>query len=303
MPTPSPDYLISQIMPAREVHLLAGPSGVGKSNLLSYILPTWLEEGELWGFRCHPPARGQGAIVVSCDRSEESIQRNLDRHGLTKPWPFVAARMIPGDDRLKSVMDWVRSHHPEVRLLVVEGIARLVPEGKISDYAIVAEFLERAQFYCKSYNLTLLGTAHATKTKDTEKFPNPRQRILGSVAWGAYSDLVIVMDPEDPEDVRNKNRVIHVLPRDAEEFVVKMCNSGGVLKSVDEEAEDQMDSLMDQELGKIPAGAVVSTLEFVRIAFNLSLSRPTCERWISRTVMQGRLQRVGRGKYAKVSIA
>ncbi len=296
------DFLIDDIMPEREVHLLAGPSGAGKSTLAIQEFIRGLLEGKVvLGKTPHP----RGVAYVSCDRSSASFHRSLDRHALAwGTFPHAALRDIPrgGKSRIWDILSWTQIQG--VHFIIIDGFASLIPDGKLSDYSMVSAFLVECQRICENWDLTILGVVHATKVKESEKISNPRQRILGSVAWAAYSDLVIVIDEEDPEDSGNQVRRVDVLPRDSGSFTLRLnMNSFGHLVSVEDEAQAELEGVLDLELRKLPMDSEVRTQDLIHLGFNLSVSRPSTERWISTALMSGRLERVRRGVYRRISIA
>jgi RecA-family ATPase len=295
-----PEFVIQAIMPTREVHLLAGPSGSGKTTLAVQMIQNYLVGAPLWGRETFP----RGLVYLSCDRSLASVSRALARHSLSPAdFPVQIERTIPAagnQTRLYSLLLWCQANHPGARFIVIDGFASLVPDSKIADYGTVAAFLKQAQFLCEQWDLTILGLVHATKVRETDRIPNPRQRILGSVAWAGYSDCVIVLDPEDPEDPKNQNRIVHVLPRDAAEFAVRYENQDGRLLEIQPQAERDLFGIMYVWLDTINA---TSTNEMAAFGMSVGISKPSVERWIRQALDSGRIVREGRGRYRRVPVS
>ncbi len=293
-------FLIEDLMPEHEVHLIAGPSGAGKTIFTEQILiKPYLAGLPVFGKATRP----RGVAYVSCDRSQDSFYRSLDRQGISyDAFPFLISGPSSGTIKeLYDALNWCHSDHPTSHLLVIEGFGSLVPGSKTSDYGAVAKFLHECRRLCEKWDLTLLGSLHATKVKDSEKISNPRQRILGSVAWAGFADLILVIDEEDPEDKANRNRILHVLPRDHERFVIKYSmDSKGHLLSLDDQLEADLGSILDVELAKLPFDQEFSTRDLLNMAFRVSVSRPSTYRWIDETLESGRLERVSRGNYRRV---
>ena len=298
------DFLIEGLMPAREVSLIAGPSGVGKTTLLVQVMEWFRAGGLVFGRQAHPAP----LVYVTCDRSQASFKRSLDRHQIAHdafPWEVERKITTVGEkgDRMKGILKWMNSKHPEARLLCLDGMGSLVPEGKISDYSIVAEFLKSAQFHCECYDITVLGTVHATKVKEHENYPNPRQRILGSVAWAAYTDLIVVIDPQDPDDPDSQTRLVSVLPRDDQEFTLKLENRRGVLVPFEEVVDESYFSVLEQEVAKFEPVRVLQTSEIIKLGEGRGIAPVTVKRWLSRATDKGVLERVAHGQYRRVSQA
>ena len=295
-------FLVDEIMPEHEVHLIAGPSGAGKSTLaIQLFIKDYLAGNPVFGKITRP----RPIAYVSCDRSIASFRRAMDRHGLPyDAFPVITGRMVPpiaGRSKLYSIMAWARAQR--AHLVIVDGFGSLVPGGKLSEYAVVADFLVEAQKCCDDFDLTLMGQVHATKVKDSEKISNPRQRILGSVAWAAYSDLVITIDEENAEDPTNTTRVIHVLPRDAPSILIRMNqDSGGRLVTLESEAEMDLHSILDVMLSKIPLDQELKTQDLILKGFHEHVGRATIENWIAAAVLGGKLERLRRGWYRRIPV-
>ena len=296
-------FLIDKIMPEHEVHLIAGPSGAGKSTLaIQLFLKDYLAGNKIFGL----DTRTRPVAYVSCDRSLASFRRAMDRHGLPyDAFPASIARSIPAvgvKSKLYSILVWAQAHR--AHLVVIDGFGSLVPGGKLSEYSIVAEFLTEAQRVCEDFDLTILGQVHATKVKDSETISNPRQRILGSVAWAGYSDLIITVDEEDPDNPASSARRVHVLPRDSSPFTLRYnLDAGGRLVSLEDQVELDLHSILDVMLTKIPLDRELRTQDLILMGFAEHVGRATIENWITAAVAAGRLDRVRRGWYKRVSIA
>lgn len=221
------EHLIDHLMPAREVHLVVGPSGAGKTTWLVTFLNNWSQGASVFGHASHPaPYR-----YISLDRSKSSVLRTLDRLGVAHDaFPFYdAPPSVTSATALTQIIADAKKKHPETKLFVVEGIATRVPDGKANDYKIVADFLLALRRLCEQLDITILGVAHTTKTKGEDKYENPRQRIAGSVAWGGFSETIIVLEPKDAADPEDNTRELMLLPRNWKEQVFEYAFEDGLL--------------------------------------------------------------------------
>jgi hypothetical protein len=222
------DHLIDNLLPEREVHLLAGPSGAGKPTWLTTFLHSWSKGESVFGHKSHPAEY----LYISLDRSYASVLRTLDRLGLAHDqFPFYdPPDNITSATPLIKIIEDAKKKHPEARLFVVEGIATRVPDGKPNDYKIVADFLLSLRKTAEKLDITILGVAHTTKTKGEDRYENPRQRIAGSVAWGGFSETIIILEPKDPGDVSpDAPRELMLLPRNWKEQVFEYAFVDGLL--------------------------------------------------------------------------
>jgi len=289
------DFLVEDILPAREVNLLAGPSGSGKTTLMIQAFPEFLRGGKFLGKKILAPVQ---VFYLSCDRSEASFKRSLDAHELSHDsFPWGVDEKIPrgsGGTRLFEIFHWVHEICPDVRLLVIDGFLTLLPEGNPNNNVAVAEFLRLARKLCQKFDLTLLGIVHTPKMREGEDYANPRQRISGGVSWAAFSDLVILVEPEDSRDPENPNRVISVLPRQSAEYQFTLRNVEG--KLVDIEAETNLANL-ETSVENSPEGTIFTTSDLATLAG--AASRATLFRWIAQATALGLLVKSGRGRYSR----
>src|SRR5262249_41590755 len=59
-------------------------------------------------------------------------------------------------------------------------------------------------------------------------YTNPREKILGSVAWGGAAEGIVFIEPEDPEDVGGP-RKLWLLPRNAPGKILTLGFKDGLL--------------------------------------------------------------------------
>src|SRR5581483_4606796 len=102
--------------------------------------------------------------------------------------------------------------NPKIKMFVSEGIQTKTPEGKVNDLKVTAQFMRGLGEFCEQRGVTIIGTAHVSKTREGERFLNPRQRIAGSVSWAGYSSTVVVIEEKDPESTGDA-RTISILRR------------------------------------------------------------------------------------------
>lgn len=188
---------------------------------------------------------------------------------------------------------------PNARLFIIDGFATLVPGGKTNDYHAVANFLRNITRLCKKHDITILGLIHAAKTKENEKYLNPRERILGSVAWAGFSETLFFIAPIAPDDVENKYRLLEILPRQAaqERFELQLDDSGCLITST---RRIELDAECIAFLDKVPPDGEFSADE---IAAALSLGRTKAHRLLNTLLENGAIKKVKRGLYARVTSA
>lgn len=287
------EFVVEGLLPRREIHLIGGPSGSGKTTLALEIIEDWRQGKKVFGYTSYPAP----FCYVACDRSAASTARTLERIGLspeTIPIVSLIDANIDEPDFTK-VLALARSKVTECRVLLIDAIGVLCPNGKINDYGVVSRFLTRGTRLCNQQDITILGLGHSPKVKKGEAFENPRQRFLGSVAWGGFSDTMIFVEPAEPEDPADPNRKVILLPRNVRgETLDYQFNDDGRLVCT---TVEQTNFLLAQWLTKQADGQTFQTAFIVEEAGRKGVSRAVAFRWIKEQVEAGKLGKAGHGIY------
>jgi energy-coupling factor transporter ATP-binding protein EcfA2 len=287
------EHVIPDIMPTCEVHLIGGPSGSGKTTLSFQMMQILQVGGIWWGKQIAP----QPSVYIACDRSANATQRTMARVGI--PFDFIPVYGLadePAIIDLPSFLNKVMKEHPGTKVIWVDGLASETPEGKINDYKLVASFLKRLALFAKKNNVTLIGLVHSTKCKEGERLLNPRQRILGSVAWASYSDTIIIIEPEDQENPTDDRRVVMVCTRNSQGIKQSYkFDANGRLVECESAQEQVQQFMLDSRMPE--SGTVFSTKDAIGWAKEANQSDATAERWLKARVGNGSLEKVGRGQY------
>lgn len=290
-------YIISEIMPAREVHIIGGASGAGKTTLLFQMIDQIEKSQPVFGRKSFPLP----SCYVACDRSEASLDRTLERMGLKLNISRISLVENRGLDTIRAVVDAAFKLEPLMKILYIDAMAVLVPQGKISDYKIVADFLAECGNYCVKRDITIVGLHHATKVKEGERFLNPRQRLLGSVAWGGFSETVILIEPKNPEDPTDDSRSVIVLPRNVSQEVYEFnFNSEGRLEEL--APKESLKKLLDEKLWPLLIPGQLYRFEAVcglADSIKLPLAQRTIRRWLDDRQTEGKISKPQRGHYCR----
>jgi RecA-family ATPase len=291
------EYIVADILPRYEVHLIGGPSGAGKTTLMFQLIEDWAQSKSVFGHDSFPTP----FIYIPCDRSEDSTLRTMDRMGVTIDVPIYSLvdNNVPAniDTIVRCAQEQLHVKSGTPITIFIDAFGTLVPGGKINDYATVGSWLREVNRKCKREKITIIGMGHSTKTKEGEKFDNPRQRFLGSVAWGGFVDTMIFIEPENADDPTNTSRRILVLPRNSSELCLHYhFDKTGRL--VDGEMED-VEFLLEAEIAKLEPSTPHPTEYFLELATVLNVPKRTCERWLSKAVDAGILERVKKGVYRR----
>jgi len=286
----SPEFLIEGILPANEIHLLGGSSGSGKTTLIFQTLADWQNGDPVFGHESHPVPY----VYISLDRSRSSVTRTLERLGLAD----IITRTICQEDiestvaTIAGVIDAALKVYPDAKFFIVEGYQTLVGD-KGNSYAPVAGLLKKSATLCAKRKITILGIAHSPKMKLDEGFQHSRELILGSVAWGAYSDTIITVQLEESTG----NIKVKILPRNAaSETHGYVFGNNGVLVPL---ASVKPSAALKLRIEALSAGSVVLRSEIIAWAKALNVSEKTGDRAMTDCVKNQVLTPLDAGVYER----
>jgi hypothetical protein len=210
-----PPYLIDFILPAYEVHLLAGVSDAGKTRWLFHALLEWEQGHDIFdpihSLHSHPVPW----VYVAGDRTERAAIRTLQDMGMNPN----AIPLIPAFGSSHKPMHRIieEAHKRGAHLIVVEGFQKFIEgAGQARD---VQQFLENMSGYTDPHQnggCTILGVVESPKLKPNERYDDPRQRVSGVSAWGYYSNTIFLIE-RNKADLKSgtdsPNRTMFVCPK------------------------------------------------------------------------------------------
>ena len=278
-------FLCRPIFPKREVHLLVGETGTGKTSLLVQWMTTMHTGGSLLG---HPIAP-QREVYVSNERSKDSLlidqSTRWKLHG-DIPFTCFPDEMAGPEIGLKEAAPSLENLQRLLKLeskrgykvVIIDPIIVFCP--KPNDQNAVHKFLVSLAQFLKTVDITLFATGHPPKGAKELRSTNVRTQSAGSQAWGAYSGTVMNLEftTQDPlvQEVR-----LDVAPRHAppEAWFLRR-NAEGMMEEYTPEdskaagAEFILNILMDRE--------TLTRKEVMAFANEHGISIPTADRWIKK---------------------
>lgn len=288
---PTDGFLVDDILPANCVHLLGGASGVGKTTFALQFLDEWHASRTFLGL----PAAPVPFCWVSCKRSNKSLCRTIRRVRPSIVVPIVSLiGSIPvreGDSPVHHALKLARDRVPELRLLVFDSLTALCP-GKITDNAAVAKFMSSLNSLCERESVTILGFGQAAKIREGETIHNPRERFIGSVAWGGFAETVIHIESLKVSDPKDKRRQVTILPMNSSPITLNYeLDAAGCYQDA---GEDIASSMLDGWADELPTGAEFSTSEALSAMMARGISRRSIFRWLKAST---RLLKISHGRY------
>lgn len=298
-------FICDPLLPSREIHLIAGGSGAGKSTFACQLACDLINGGEFFGL---PITRPQSVAYLAFDRSEDGMYDTFRRTTgqTTIPFPFYSTTTSPefsdpAHQEANGAIKRIQELHPDLDVLFLDGIG-MAFSGDSSSLTDVARFVKSMvkTLHRLTRPLTLFANHHMGKVKKGNEYAAARSRIHGSVAWAATSETVILIEPENEEDPENPHRRITLCPRNAPERVLTFAfdEDGRLVPASDGTLIEPRPKYhaLDLALSELNQEEL-TTAEIEATGDALKLSRATTTRYIAELCEAKKLHRLRRGIY------
>jgi len=220
---PNSDCLVEKLLPINRIHLVSGPSDVGKTSFWYMALTLWAAGLPLLGQKSYPIPW----TLVSSERPLADVYDSIIRLGLM-PRDFD---ILPAYGRHnKSLTDiWKElDERGTPRLVFWEGFDAVVKQRNNAHE--VREFMSASTAHCEEDKYTILGSGGVAKMKPYEWYDDPRQMTAGSEIWGRLASTVFIMLKENPADLSDSHRLMHICIKNDKSCTVRGCfDENGIL--------------------------------------------------------------------------
>jgi hypothetical protein len=300
-------FLIDKIWPEGSMHLLAGPSGIGKSTWLLKAIHDWEKGIPVMGFTSYP----QPYVYLMCDRSATDLQRTLDRIGLggwnIKGYSIEQMEQLLGIEPETLEFSSLPILFPWARVFFIEAINWFQTEtssAATKDYFNILRFYSYARRIFKGK--TVIGTTHIAKTFDKTKVIRPRDRVYGSVGHAATAGTVMILDT-DPYN--ENNRRMYISARDAKDSIanfdvgesgqLEFTGFGDRGKKEEENDEKSKTVILDEKLKEqFKIGDTLLYSHMIEwLMGDRRISKSTLIRWFRKKLAEGMLVKIDKGIY------
>lgn len=204
VPDPRPKYLIDCILPTEEIHLLAGPTGAGKTRWLFDTMLTWQRGEPILGYKSHPVPW----LYVASDRSQAGSDRTMESMGLSRS---QIPTMPAWDEGMSLNQIVARGQEMKAKLLVIEMFGGFVDPPSHSHQ--VRAFMQATCRMLQQTHMTIIGVMESPKMKPNDMYANPRQRISGVATWGHHAETIFLVEFTDPKNPNDMRRDLTMCPR------------------------------------------------------------------------------------------
>jgi hypothetical protein len=212
-------YVIDTIFPQHALHLISGGSGTWKTSLLFTLIQRWQAGEDVFGYKSYPSPW----FYVSYDRHVIEAWDCLEDIDFKPPEQLIQSGM---DNPQKfqpnssGIIDIMEKQLPQGGLLCIDGFQFIqdYSDKNTPAHQSVWRFVARLMQAARKHNVTILGVAYSPKMKKDEgTFMNPRERVMGTMAWGATCGTIIGMDTMDAD-----SKLLSLLPRRTKESAYKV---------------------------------------------------------------------------------
>ena len=250
-------YLIETLIPANQPHILTGASGAGKTTLLFQILRNFLDKEPIFG---HTHTSGTLGYIVG-DRCEDEYQEKFELMRL-KPFPILSLvdhkdfepKKIRDPEKRAAYLEHLIGCLGNPTLVVCDPLALFIGAKNLNDYMGIMEAFMPINRMCKRLGVTLIGTHHAGKLRETTKFNRVQDRVNGSGALlGFTGTQMILSDAEELDNNENRVYEFRVVPHNYPPRTFKLVRDQlGFHEYRDEDAQLQASIDAADLLGLIP---------------------------------------------------
>jgi archaellum biogenesis ATPase FlaH len=297
--TKQPD-IVEGILARDRLHLIAGPSGAGKTTLQGQMIEAISLGAPFLG---HPTVTVP-MLYITADRTRAEHLETCQRIGIDMD--KMGVRIVTTDDyaTLPLLYEILDKHAKEGYLVFVEPLPFFLVNaqnqpGNINDPVQVARFLSTVKRRCSQGKYTILGSCHGTKSKENNNYSLMREKIAGTSAWGAYTGTNIYVEPQDPTDPESPFRTVHWLLRNSRSFSTQFQFTATGRLEVCQQGKSNSWAQLDKEFSNWPDDSTF-TYDQLNIWIELvGCSLKTSQRWLEEKMRTGEVTRIDRGIYRK----
>jgi hypothetical protein len=293
---PKPSFIVDQILPKFETHLVGGPSHSGKTTLMFQTIERWRTGKDVFGHESYPAP----FCYLACECSSGTVKSTLSRVGIDpETFPFASIIEYSDVNNFDAAYALASQIEPKLEVLFIDGIHRICG-GKSNDDQAVGNFLAAVNRQLADLELTVIGVGNSTKVKGDEKFLNPRERFRGSGAWGTGTRTMIVVERARNDELRDPKRTVMVIPTNAPDQVLSYSLDAHGLFQPDIEEPTRFDEFAEMITCREPGDEITrqELLEIASYVGDEGIPERTVNRYIERMVEEGRLKKAQWGRYA-----
>lgn len=286
------EYLIDGLLPQNEIHILAGPSGVGVSHLLQQMMQATQTGSPFLGRSCSKLP----FAFFPLDQSPSAISRlrsTMGIAGLPKPCNVEGASYT-----LPELLRIARESDPAVRVLFIEPFLDLLPPDawNFNRGGAASSALRSMNKLAETEKITIVATSRCKPVHNISQL-SARSQLEGPTCLSNAVSTVMLMHWSSSGQGSNSRELI-VLPKTGRSIWMEGgFNEEGLLEFTETTPSDTDKGTQEflAKLEKYAPGDRFTTPELLRL--DPEASRATVFRRVERLVGTGVLERMQVGLY------
>lgn len=202
-------YLVDGLLPDGAFSIIAGKPKHGKSSLARYEA-VCVSKGK--PFLGRDTVQGE-VLLISLEDPLSHVDNALLALGYnpkTDAPIHIVEKLAPSIDESIAAIEAVLRSRPQIRLVIVDTLAKLLRVSDVNDYAKVMPQIEKIHDLARRFpHLHIQGLAHAKKAQTTDVFDS----LLGSTALRGEPDTTIALYKErDQHIIATETRIGRSIP-------------------------------------------------------------------------------------------
>ena len=277
------------MLPRKQISILAGASGAGKTTLVLQAIQHWQREQP---FPIQFNATNCAYIVADrtkdeVDQRAEALGLDIEIYGIVDDRKFRRELLNEPEQALTEALSRFKRPYD---LLIIDPLMLFI-KGNALDYRAVAIALIGLNRLAVDKNITICATHHASKARSDFSFLRPQDRILGSAAFQGFSgtQMVLIEPEEGTTDVHTFVAVSHTAPKIVT-FFERTSDGWFVVSS----------RIGVPLVEAMREGTPVTIQELREIGEKQKMSQATLYRCLGASIKEGLVMKVGHGLYMRV---
>lgn len=292
------DYIVYPIIPRNEITLISGSPRTGVTTLLTQIQDDFHNGKPVLSFA---PFTAPSCFVVA-DHTRGTVQRICRRIGaeideLNVMVTGLRNKMPTFPDLCKKI----KKDYPDTEVVFLDGYHRLIP-GNRKDYDVGTQGTDLVQRTLEDFELTLVAAGRGSKLTADNIESSPLERFYGSIGTTERIATFISLERTDISH-RDRHRTICVLTQDCPIWQDWEFTTTGMLVPRAEAVEEN--SMPSDSFGTAesvvftwPTGSEFTAAELYDVIREVvDVTDRSCKRYISQWLNEGKLRKVGHGRY------
>ena len=292
------EYIVETLLPAGEIHILAGASAAGKTTLLFQFIQAWRRGKPILGFKSEPAP----ICYIGGDRRGNAYERLEQRLGVD-PIPFISVIDACRESEVCPKIDlaWLSKmltyFNPEPEVLFLDPLDLFIGVTNFNDKHQVATGMVRlAQWLGERTAICML---HPAKVRENAQFLDIFDMISGSHSLQAYCSTRAFLVRHDKH--HDGQSCLYIRGQDFPEHQVAL--------SIDENGAFAVQSIhsdwntIETLLRRFPPGSVETATLVNLMTEDGAASRSSTFRALSALAKSGKITKLEHGLWTRLNIA